>query len=299
MIWPSLGCSAERPVSLHRGKSAHVWNRTQASCLNLYVRFQISILTLCSNTSWCLLKEQTPIYTNFWEPRLPKIYCRLLFTIKEMTRTADRSMTKGEKKRTEHFICNLLEAEKKEFVLLHADLSATFLDTAAPGPLPVSSTARSHIPNQTFTHPRWRLSVTRSSREAERSFCSQVCHSCLASWRLVGFGWVNPWPQRGQGPRWQQGVVSGVRSMNALCEKLPSVRKKFRHTLKVCIKYASQINNLTAYMINNSRKAMQKKRNSKSSKIPNHTIGWGGLHLVTVGSFVYQHFQVRSDHIFL
>lgn len=143
-----------------------------------------------------------------------------------------------QKRRTEHSVWDLLltlEAEKKEFVLLHADLSATFLNTTAPGPLPVSSTAQSHIPNQTFTHPRWRLSVTRSSREAERSFCSQVCHSCLASWRLVGFGWVNLWPRRGQGRRWQQGVVSAVRSMNALCTKLPTARKKI--SVSQCLYY--------------------------------------------------------------
>lgn len=72
----------------------------------------------------------------------------------------------------------------------------TFLSTTMPDPLPVSSTARSHIANQTFTHPRWRLSVTRSHRQAERSSCSRVCRSCLASccaelgWRGCG-GWTS------------------------------------------------------------------------------------------------------------
>ena len=71
----------------------------------------------------------------------------------------------------------------------------------------LSSTAQSHIPNQTFTHPRWRLSVTRSFCEAERSSCSQVSRSCLAGCRAAqawrGLWWVNPGPKGGRDPRWR------------------------------------------------------------------------------------------------
>lgn len=76
--------------------------------------------------------------------------------------------------------------------------SAPFLTSARlsmPGLLPMSSTAWSHIPNQTFAHPRWRPSVTGSSREAERSSCSRVSHICLPGCRadaeLEGLRWVN------------------------------------------------------------------------------------------------------------
>lgn len=86
------------------------------------------------------------------------------------------------------------------------DPSATFLNTAAPGPLPVSSVAGSHIPSQTFTHPRWRLSVTRSSCEAERSFCSQVCRSCIeVNGRRFRGGLETVAQKREQGRRWLNG----------------------------------------------------------------------------------------------
>lgn len=65
----------------------------------------------------------------------------------------------------------------------------------------LSSTAWSHIPNQTFAHPWWRLSVTGSSCEAERSSCSRVSHICLPGCRanaeLEGLRWVNLGPKVG------------------------------------------------------------------------------------------------------
>lgn len=71
-----------------------------------------------------------------------------------------------------------LAAQNRGFVWVHMvpllTFSTALLQAAAPGPHPVSSTAQSHIPNQTFTHPRWRLRVTRSSCGSERSFCSQA-----------------------------------------------------------------------------------------------------------------------------
>lgn len=77
-----------------------------------------------------------------------------------------------------------LTAQNRGFVSVHMapllTFSAALLQAAAPGPHPVSSTAQSHIPNQTFTHPRWRLRVTRSSCGSERSFCSQALLSSQA-----------------------------------------------------------------------------------------------------------------------
>lgn len=77
-----------------------------------------------------------------------------------------------------------LTAENRGFGSVHMapllTFSAALLQAAAPGPHPVSSTAQSHIPNQTFTHPRWRLRVTRSSCGSERSFCSQALLSSQA-----------------------------------------------------------------------------------------------------------------------
>lgn len=54
----------EQPVSLHRGNGAHVWNRTQASRLNFYVRFQISILTLIQHIVMSLKGTNTHLYKS-------------------------------------------------------------------------------------------------------------------------------------------------------------------------------------------------------------------------------------------
>lgn len=104
--------------------------------------------------------------------------------------------------------------------------SVTFLSTTAPGPLPVSSTARSHIPSQTFTHPRWRLSVTRSSARLR----GVPVHKCAAAVSqaagLAGLRWVSPWPERGQGPRWRQGGGRAVWSTHSLYTTLPGTHEK-------------------------------------------------------------------------
>lgn len=106
-----------------------------------------------------------------------------------------------------------LAVQNRGFVSVHTVPLVTFgaalLHAAAPGPHPVSSTAQSHIPNQTFTHTRWRLRVTRSSCASERSFCSQACHGPQPD------GW---WRRNPQPRRRQQGGVGSV-----VPEQVPSL----------------------------------------------------------------------------
>lgn len=79
-----------------------------------------------------------------------------------------------------------------------SDLSETFLSAAKPGPLPVSSTALSHIPSQTFTHPRRGLSMTGSSCEPEEFLYVRLLLPSLRMLRCTGLEGVHVGPKGGR-----------------------------------------------------------------------------------------------------